>query len=105
MRDRKLYSPPERGKAVASSAYESAPHSATRPPSVHSVMTVKPDGRSMTWKPRLVNTPMPIMSATASAVAVVKVTLAGPASLEGAGSELSAEAIDTRYSLRRRGAP
>ena len=44
------------------------------PPTSHSITSEKPDGRSLTWKPRLVNTPMPIMSATASAVAVTSVT-------------------------------
>ena len=44
------------------------------PPTVHSSTREKPDGRSATWKPRLVKTPMPTMSATASAVAVTSVT-------------------------------
>ena len=79
MRDRKLYSPPERGNIVASSAYDNAPHSAIRPPTSHSIMSEKPDGRSLTWNPRLVKTPMPTMLATASAVAVTGVTGAATA--------------------------
>ena len=44
------------------------------PPTVHSSTRENPEGRSLTWKPRLVKTPMPTISATASAVAVASVT-------------------------------
>src|SRR5258708_708585 len=40
------------------------------PPTIHSSSSAKPDVMSLTWKPRLVNTPTPIMSATTMAVAV-----------------------------------
>ena len=46
------------------------------PPTTHSMTSEKPDGMPRTWKPRLVNTPMPIMSATAIAVAVTVETFA-----------------------------
>jgi hypothetical protein len=39
------------------------------PPTVHNSRIEKPDGMSFTWKPRLVNTPTPTMSATTIAVA------------------------------------
>ena len=44
------------------------------PPTTHSMSSAKPDGMSLTWKPRLVKTPMPIMLATARAIAVIGVT-------------------------------
>src|SRR6185437_4014592 len=40
------------------------------PPTTHSRSREKPDLMSMTWKPRLVKTPTPTMSATTIAVAV-----------------------------------
>ena len=40
------------------------------PPTTQSITSENADGMPPTWKPRLVNTPMPIMSATAMAVAV-----------------------------------
>src|SRR5258708_2681167 len=39
----------------------------------------KPDGMALTWKPRLVNTPTPIMSATTIAVATMTETECPPA--------------------------
>src|SRR6058998_136829 len=39
------------------------------PPTVHNSRIEKPEGMSLTWKPRLVKTPTPTMSATTIAVA------------------------------------
>src|SRR5216684_3560579 len=44
------------------------------PPTVHSSRIEKPEGMSLTWKPRLVKTPTPTMSATTIAVATTTET-------------------------------
>src|SRR6476646_7984477 len=46
------------------------------PPTVHSNRIEKPEGMSLTWKPRLVKTPTPTMSATTIAVATSTETVA-----------------------------
>src|SRR5210317_2237154 len=71
MRERKLYSPPERGRAAPSSAYVIAPHSAAMPPTTHSASNAKPEWISSNWNPRLVNTPVPTMFAITTAITVV----------------------------------
>ena len=48
------------------------------PPTVHSSRIEKPDGMSLTWKPRLVKTPTPTMSATTIAVATSNDTVDPP---------------------------
>src|SRR3979409_1433623 len=102
MRDRKLYSPPERGSAAASSAYDNAPHSAATPPTTQSISTENAEWMSRTWKPRLVKTPMPIMSAMANAAAVVVVTVrnsTGRSSEEGAPIVPTTAMEDSRLRL------
>ena len=47
-RVRKLYSPLDRGNMVPSSAYDSAPHRETRPPTAHSTRMANPEGMSLT---------------------------------------------------------
>src|SRR5216684_9040477 len=44
------------------------------PPIVHSSRIEKPEGMSLTWKPRLVKTPTPTISATTMAVATMTET-------------------------------
>ena len=44
------------------------------PPTLQSIRMEKPDGMSFTWKPRLVKTPTPTMSATTIAVATTTET-------------------------------
>src|SRR5947208_6867145 len=48
------------------------------PPTVHSKRIEKPDGMSLTWKPRLVKTPTPTMSATTIATATSNETVDPP---------------------------
>src|SRR6266513_3049845 len=45
------------------------------PPTVHNSRIEKPEGMSLTWKPRLVKTPTPTMSATTMAVATMAETV------------------------------
>src|SRR5713101_3455405 len=48
------------------------------PPIVHSSRIEKPEGMSLTWKPRLVKTPTPTISATTMAVATMTETVVPP---------------------------
>ena len=64
MRVRKAYSPPDRGIAAPSSAYDTAPQNAAAPPTTHSRRSGKVERMSSSWNPRLVKTPVPIMLAT-----------------------------------------
>ena len=47
MAERKWYSPPERGKAALSSPYESAPHSATTPPTIPLAIPAKAEAGTL----------------------------------------------------------
>ncbi len=49
------------------------------PPTTQSSRIEKPVGMSLTWKPRLVKTPTPTMSATTMATATPKETVDPPA--------------------------
>ena len=89
IRVRKLYSPLERGNIVAISGQQNAPHRATPPPTNQSNSRMKPDVMSVTWDPRLVNTPTPIMSATTMAVAVNVETAAAWAFMAGISASRS----------------
>src|SRR6202012_1892641 len=104
-RVRKLYSPLERGNIAPSSLYENTPHKATRPPTVQSSRMEKPDGISLTWKPRLVNTPTPIMSAPTIAVATRTETECPPSRsrLGQAGLPVSDAVMSVPSASRRRG--
>ena len=50
------------------------PASASAPPSTQRQRITNGEGKSVTWNPRLVNTPVPIIFATTMQVAVVSVT-------------------------------
>src|SRR5262249_57364649 len=65
-----------RGGAAAGLAWKGARQGAVRPPKPHKIGGENPLGFSVPEKPRPVNTPIPIMSATAIAVAVAIETLA-----------------------------
>src|SRR4029077_3159525 len=69
------------------------------PPTLHSNRIAKPEGMSLTWKPRLVKTPTPIMSATTMAVATTTETVDLPGSREGhAAPVVSVATISVRFS-------
>jgi hypothetical protein len=80
------------------------------PPTTQSIKSEKPEGISWTWKPKLVNTPVPIISAAASARAVIPDTLGRsntpPALEDGAPAAAScivvvASSIETVLSMYR----
>lgn len=60
---KKLYSPPDRGRAAPSSAYVAAPHRAAMPPIAQSKSRRNIDCISSSWNPIDVNTPVPIIFA------------------------------------------
>src|SRR5437763_1519279 len=64
MTPRKLYSPPDRGRAAPSCVYERAPHNAQIPPAIQSAMMANPVGSTVTWNARLVKVAVPSMLPT-----------------------------------------
>ena len=66
MRDRSWNSPPLRGMAAPSSAYESAPQTAANPPRAHASRIAGADWRADSMYPVVVKTPTPIMLAMIS---------------------------------------
>src|SRR3984957_9679944 len=76
------------------------------PPMAHNNRIEKPEGMSLTWKPRLVKTPTPTMSATTMAVATTTETVdPPPGSRPGQGAVPVSDAAMSVRALRARITP
>ena len=73
------------------------------PPTTHKSRMEKPEGMSLTWKPRLVKTPTPTMSATTMAAATQSETVEPPPAVSRPG-KAALPASDAAISVHAFGA-